>query len=55
MASFEENLEGKLAKIWSIRTELLQVIPVGHWISCLKLCVVQNSLYLLGSADVNFV
>ena len=55
MTPFWETIEGKLAKIWSIGVEMLQVIRVGHWISCFKPWIVQNWWYFLASADANFV
>ena len=38
--TFWETLEGKLAQIWSVRVELLQVTEVGNGISCFKQCIV---------------
>ena len=55
LRNFWETLEGKLAEIWSIRVEVLQVTRVRHWISCFKPCIVQNWWYFLASADASFV
>ena len=43
------------AKISSVKVEVLQVTWVGDWISCFKLCIVQNWCNFLASANASFV
>ena len=47
MTPFWETLEGKLARIWSIKVEVLQVTRVGHFSSCFKPRIVQNWWYIV--------
>ena len=42
------------AKISSVKVEVLQVTWVGDWISCFKLCIVQNWCNFLASANASF-
>ena len=47
-----ETLLGKLASMWSMMVELLQVTRVGTSINCLIPDIVQNSCYLLVSLGI---